>query len=245
MDLGFDTYELKARIAPTAVILIPVFLALAICGTPTGFDLKDNILSGLAGVAIIYLFAQLIAYLGRRLQKHLFLHWGGAPSVSIMRWTDSTFSQEQKAQIGRSVEDVLAMRLPSPDDEAHNGTEADQRIDEVFKQVRGYLYEKESKGLWRQHLAEYGFARNLIAGWFTGGVISLACAGIMFYGWHNGKGISHLTGAITCMVWAALFALGRLTFLDSFTKHLAERYAQSAWTAFLQSARMGGGGGKQ
>ena len=57
----FSTYELKARLVPAVLILVPVLAWLH----TFGFFEDLDILEGALGIAVLYLLAQVFAKLGR------------------------------------------------------------------------------------------------------------------------------------------------------------------------------------
>jgi hypothetical protein len=175
------------------------------------------------------------------MQIKLFETWGAMPTTRLVRWKDNTFSEEQKTNIFKAVKKVLGYDMPTLKEEEKDIKTSDNRRDAIFKDVRSYLYENESKGLWREHLAEYGFARNLLASSWIAGLLAIISGGASFYKYYDSSDARWIWYGIGCCIWALGFMIGRYTFLSTFTKHMADRYAESAWLAFLNSSRTKGG----
>ena len=75
-----DSYSTRARMFPVYVTISPVILAIAAL-VPKGLDLP---LAGAAAIVLVplsFLASQVGADFGKRLEKDLWLKWGGPPTT--------------------------------------------------------------------------------------------------------------------------------------------------------------------
>src|SRR5207248_226569 len=89
--------------------------------------------------------------------------------------------------------------------------------------------------LWSKHNAEYGFYRNLLACrilWVIIAVASFAFSAI--FSMKMGKSVLNPASIISLLSLVCAICVGWFV-LPTATKRLAEAYAESAWTAFLQA----------
>jgi hypothetical protein len=236
----FDLYEIKARVVPSIIILLPFIILILMWIGFDKYDATSSVFTGIIGIVTLYACGQLFAKMGRNMQIILFKKWGGTPSIQIIRWKDNTLSNEQKENIINKVKKILEYEMPTLEEEENDPKVADDRRDMIFKDIRSYLYENESKGLWREHLAEYGFARNLIAPSYIAGLLGMISGAAALYKYYESSEAHWVWYGIVCCIWSISFIIGRHTFLLSFTRHMAFRYAESAWLAFLNSGRKKG-----
>ena len=153
-----------------------------------------------------------------------------------MRHRDTFFGKNLKLLIYEALNRELSARLFTDAEEARNRTGADNAIKDAFKQVRPYLRSKDPKGLWHSHNIEYGFSRNLLGSRLLWVAVALgAFVFAVVYGIKTGRG--PLNPAST-MDFISLLGAGYLGWavLPAATKHRADRYAESAWMAFLRLA---------
>jgi hypothetical protein len=112
---------------------------------------------------------------------------------------------------------------------------------DAFTQVRTILDLEKPDGKHQVHNCEYGFARNLLGSCPIGMVVSLAAAAwcIVFslvqQTWWSG------VGAATCLLFLVGFIASKQYWLPSLAKMGADRYAEKAWTIFIEVKGRGNG----
>lgn len=230
-----DAYDLKARILPAAVVGSPLIILGAVaCFSLFDVGVKSISSAAVVGVAVLYAFSQLVVRgAGADLEKKLWFEWDGPPSTRIVRWRDNTLGRDLKQKIHERVEQKFACKLASELDEIANPDAADAVINDVFRQVRVLLRQKAPKGLWFVHNTEYGFLRNVLGScriWIILSACSAFIAGSV-YG-VTAQPLWAAAGVINVGIAATAFLLCRGP-LRSLCKHAADRYAESAWVAFL------------
>jgi hypothetical protein len=233
-----DQYEIRARIAPTVVVLSPLlfalfFIVLGVTGSWPGA------LSSLGVVALllVYVLSFLPRQLGRRIEPGLWAGWGGPPTTRRMRWQDSTLDDETKRRLRERAEEVSGVTLLSEDEERNDPEEADELIAKSFVQVRAKVRDEDSEGIWTKHNAEYGANRNLFGSrWLWLGLSALGalvCGAAWYFGTPDFWTLLGLGVEVVSIVIAYLMGWH---LLPRSTKVAADRYAESVSGAFLARA---------
>lgn len=229
----FDAYEVRARLAPALVVASPWMLVVAALLQASASTLLSTSAAAVVFIALIYAFSFAVSHLGRRIEDGLWNSWGGPPSATVLSKADATFSAETKSRIRSSLVATLGIRgttLPGW------AAETD-RVQETFRLVRQLIRQRDPKGLWSTHNAEYGFLRNLLGSWWLLLLNSLLAAGVCGVLWHmRGGETIFILGALSLGL-ALTAILGRIFILPSAIRSASVRYAESAWTSFLANAQ--------
>ena len=112
-----DGYDWKARVIPTAIILLPLFWTFyyfypGVLGSP--LHLAG---SSLLSFALIYLASMFFRDLGVRYARQFWNKRGGMPSTRFGRMRDSFLSHDQKKRIQLAVLNRFGIRLMSIQEE--------------------------------------------------------------------------------------------------------------------------------
>lgn len=230
-----DPYELKARIAPGLILVLPL-LADGIYAAPILSSWPIFAASGVCTLALLYGLSLLVRAGGEGIEPTLWDSWGGPPSTRFMRHRDSTFGAELKLSIQSTLAKMFSARLLTPDAEAQDPDRADKAILDAFRHVRQYLRQHDPDGLWFKHDIEYGFCRNLLGCRVMWAVISV-CATFfaIAYAAKTGAGLLNPASGIGCLSLLCAAYVGWLV-LPRATKRAGDAYAESAWMAFLRIA---------
>jgi hypothetical protein len=230
-----DAYDWKARLIPTAIILLPSF--------STIFYFYPRIMSNplqLAGssflaFALIYLASMFFRHLGVRYARRFWEERGGLSSTRFGRMRDSFLSRDQKNRIQIEVLNRFGIKLMSLEEECERPALADRRIMDAFREIKEFLRRWDGCGLVDKHGAEYGFVRNLCGSRMIFVVQSVG--GIIMCGfkdnwphWTFTRGCWANAVLLTFWVPFAWLALPRMLMLN------AEAYAGRAWVTFLSLA---------
>jgi hypothetical protein len=227
-----DGYDWKARLIPTAILLVPSFYTLY-CFFPGVLDHPLQLAgSSLLSFALIYLASMVFKDRGVRFAKRFWEERGGLPSTRFGRMRDSFLSREQKNRLQLAVLHRFGIRLMSLEEEREYPALADRKIADAFRQVKEFLRRSEGCGLVDKHGAEYGFARNLCGSRIV--FVIQAVSGVIVCGFKGGW--YHWTLTPGCVANLALlilwlpfawFVLPEMLVLN------AETYAGRAWVTFL------------
>jgi hypothetical protein len=230
-----DPYELKARIAPGLILILPLLVDV-VYAAPILSSWPIFAASGVCTLALLYGLSLVVRALGAAIEPSLWDGWGGPPSTRFMRYRDSTFGAELKLSIQGAVAKRLSARLLTPDDEAKNPGRADQAILDAFRQLRQYLRQHDPDGLWFKHNVEYGFCRNLLGCRVMWALVSAGSTvfGVV-YATKTGVGLLNAASAFGCLSLLCAVCIGWLI-LPGAAKRTGEAYAESAWMSFLRTA---------
>jgi len=227
-----DSYEWKARLIPTVIVLLPGFVTTYFLypGIVTNPVLAAG--SGLVSIAVIYLAAMLVRHLGSTYQESAWRAWGGPPSTRYLRMRDSFFSDDQKYRLQVALTERFGVRLVSRESEAKNPDLADKTIMDAFKEVKEFLRKSGEASLVDKHNAEYGFTRNLCGSRWV--FAALAITGFLLCGFTTTERAWDLTpGASVNLILLVIWVPLAWFVLPGMLKRNAETYAERAWLTFL------------
>jgi hypothetical protein len=229
----FDTHELRARVVPSVIVLLPLLSTLFFCFPQGEKSWPAFVSQGVVSLACLYALTFVIRAKGRAIETKLWHSWGGVPSTRILRWRDNTLSKETKKQIQELVLSMWGVQLLPESAEKTDPVRADRLIVDTFSQIKEFLRLQDKEGLWLKQNAEYGFARNLLA---NRDLYVLFCAfGILaciLCAQHARRPIVNV-GTGMNLLFLMVGALVGWRFLPSVTKETADRYAERAWLTFL------------
>ena len=229
----FDPYEIRARVAPSLIVSLPILTTLGLCLPNADRSWQFFVGSGVVALALLYGFTFIVRWLGRSKEDSLWQSWGGAPSTRIMRWPDRTLNRDTKLRISRAVSATFGIQLLSETEERTSPFTADQQIENAFRQVRELLRLRDKDGLWSKHNAEYGFARNLLGSRIL--FLALCFVGIAVcaaMSTHRGDKILS-SGLVTNLIYFLAWVPFGWKLLPKLAKDSADRYAERAWLTFL------------
>lgn len=237
--MNWDIYEIRARIAPTVIICLPIINTLIFIS----FTLINNLAKLLLGSGVVlclllYGLSFAPTYLGRKMEKNLWMIWGGEPTTRFLRWRDTTFGIDLKHQIHLAVRKSCKIRLCSEKEEQIDPDKADEQIKQAFIQVKAIVRNKEPNSLGSTHNAEYGFHRNLLGGrsiWLIISIIGVISLGSI---WYYKRTDLLLMGFLINISLTIFSIIGGWYFLPKSIKIAADRYAVSMWTQFLAISNM-------
>ena len=230
-----DGYDWKARLIPTAILLLPLFCTL--------YSFFPRVLGGslqLAGssllaFALIYLASMFFRDRGVRYARQFWDERGGLPSTRFGRMRDSFLSADQKNRIQLAVLNRFAIRLMSLEEECEYPALADRKIMDAFREIKEFLRRCEGCDLVEKHGAEYGFVRNLCGSRMI--FVVQAISGVVICGFkanwpHWILTAGSLVNLILLVLWIPFgwIVLPRMMMLS------ADTYAGRVWVMFMSLA---------
>ena len=227
-----DGYDWKARLIPTAILLLPLFCTSyyflpGVLGNPLQFAA-----STVFAFALVYLASMFFRDRGVRYARTFWAQRGGLPSTRFGRMRDSYLSADQKSRIQLAVLNRFGIRLMSLEEECEYPILADRKIMDAFREIKELLRRCDGCSLVEKHGAEYGFVRNLCGSrmiFVVEGVSGAVVCG--FKGaWPNWTVTSGcVANIVLLMLWVpfAWLILPRMLMLN------ADAYASRAWVTFL------------
>ena len=99
----FDHYVISARIKPAFFVVLPLAVT-AIVWWPGARQLGGTMITFLMFFGVVGFLSNVISNRGNELQSRLFSEWGGAPSVTLLRFSDPELDPYTKSRYHRQLE---------------------------------------------------------------------------------------------------------------------------------------------
>jgi hypothetical protein len=153
-----DAYERRARLAPAALVALPliVFFSYAFLHPLQG--LLIPILTG-AGVTVIA--AEITRSRGKATERALVPTWDGLPTTRALRRRGAGDGKDRRRH-RRLVDALLPGQLPTAADEAADPIAADARYDAAVRAVLAKLRADNHAAVLNTENRNYGFRRNML-----------------------------------------------------------------------------------
>ena len=164
-----DTYYYKARLFPTVITSIPLFVFVIQVLKPLyGESLKRifDILPMLTSLGIyaglVFLSVQINRFVSKEIfQRFFFKEDINMPTTNYLLWSNEFFAIDTKKAIREKIFSSFNITLLSPTEEQHEDLRARNLIVHAVSQIKNKL--RDNRVLF-QHNIEYGFIRNLLGG---------------------------------------------------------------------------------
>lgn len=204
--MKLDTYSLNARVYPSILVLLPIFLI--------GIYYVTNIEAYyhyLTSFVFLGLFSFVLAQIGRdngkKKEKELFKYWGGKPTCTLLSHSDDRLDIHTKRRIHSLLEQTIpGVKIPTTTQERENKEEANA----IYESCTHYLISKtrdtDKYSLLFKENVNYGFRRNLWGMKIWALIIITSC--MFIHGIMATKSFSTLTTLKTMdwLLFAAFFA---------------------------------------
>ena len=171
---NFDEYNLKARVYPTLLASIPVFLFLLFfVHDLTKINLVLNLISSsVLTILCLYFFSDVVRNLGKALEVKIFKNELYFPTTEFLLHANNSLSKEKRIQIHNKINKEYGCTLCSEKEEEMNEGAARVKI----KEAVGLVRQKVGDGrLVLEFNIRYGFWRNLIGISLFSSVICIFC----------------------------------------------------------------------
>ena len=119
----FDYYELRARIFPTIIVSMPVFITV-LCTTYDLSPVISTLSSSAIWLVLIYALSFWVRHYGKKIEDSLWKKWNGPPSTRFIRWKDNKLNDEIKQGIHTAIKDYCDIQIMSREEEQDNSKEA-------------------------------------------------------------------------------------------------------------------------
>ena len=235
--LGIDSYTLRARLFPVALVALPGVLGALAWTIPAIEGSWETLFAALGGAGLPVLLAELGRDSGKRKEPRLFTLWGGTPTTRRLRHRNAP-NKAILAQQHSSLSELFpGLEIPTAKTEAQDPSAADEVYEACVARLRDRTRSENQFHLVRQENLSYGFRRNLwgmkplgvamaLLGLFVVGVQMMV--GIEKSGW-DVSGVALLVGLIDVMllgIWLRAITL-------DWVRIPAEAYAERLLAASL------------
>lgn len=236
INIKIDKYDIRARIIPGVLLCIPVLITVGAIGVEY-FGWLTSICGSVFITGVLsYGLSMLLRSGGVALQQKMYKQWGGPPSTTFLRWSDSRFSEQKKTLIRNKIKKDFKMELLSREDEQADPNEADRVISDAFDSIRAKLRSTgKTDGLWKIHNIEYGFYRNFLGSWLWGLIMSIAGIIVLLAIYHYGmaKDPRYLIAAGMDFIYGMILVIYVLGHGKQNIRHAAEQYVITAIETYL------------
>ncbi len=210
--MKIDTYYFKARLFPTVITSIPLFVFVIQVLKPLyGESLKNifDILPMLTSLGIyaglVFLSVQINRFVSKEIfQRFFFKEDINMPTTNYLLWSNVFFAVDTKKAISEKIFSFFNITLLNPVEEQQDDLRARNLIVHAVSQIKNKL---RDNAVLFQHNIEYGFIRNLIGGSLIAIVFSIA---IIIYALIYSKGTLRNTGIILLIIYSLPIILSRL-----------------------------------
>jgi hypothetical protein len=163
LDQTFDKYNMRARIFPAVVLVLPLWI-----GVCAWFPFDNKLFSGglmsLGAVALAFIVSDWVRRRGKFIQDDLFQSWGGLPSVLMLSFAHSTITRDtlglchekcKELLPGRDFPATLAVESASQDEYFKTYRMCSDRLNELTRDSKKYPLVFEEN-------VRYGMRRNYL-----------------------------------------------------------------------------------
>lgn len=204
-----DPYDLKARLFPALLALVPAFV-LMVCIYGEKVTFGSALITIPASCGCLFFLARVARNAGTSVQKKQWAQWGGSPTFTYLRYSNSEVINDPvtKERYHQVMAAGINKKFPSPEEEKNNPLEADN----LYRSGVNWLKEqtrdtKKYAHLFKENIA-YGFHRNALGIKPIAICIALGCL-IIALTW---------TGVITAKTpYFQMDQIGTLTFAQTFS----------------------------
>lgn len=231
MNSVFDRYTWQARAFPVYVTISPIILGLAAI-LPQGLDLPMGAATAIVFGPLAFLAGQVGADFGKRLEKPLWMKWGGPPTTRFLRHSNAEFNRVTREQVHTKLRH-LGLNVPSEKDQQANPRAADEHWEACTEKLIRRTRDRRRFPLVFKGLTEYGFRRNLLGLKPFGLPLSittlLVCLWKIWAGWGSLEQVAVPVGA-------ALLSLSLLTTWVVWVREKTVAISANRYARFLLEA---------
>ncbi|MGE0440851.1 MAG: hypothetical protein AB7S39_10200 [Gemmatimonadales bacterium] len=230
-----DLYTLRARVFPVYLATAPALLAVA-AALPTGANVPLTGLSAVVLLPLAYLFGQIAADRGKRIEPRLWRSWGGVPTVRYLRHDNDEFNAGTRLRVHTALQS-LGLAIPTAAEERADQQRAVKLYEAAVEELRRLTRDAKRFPLVREANIEYGFRRNLLGlkgvGLFVTVSSALVIGYILWTEWNAQRSLAPvpLVCGLLCLTVLLAWVLG---VRGDAVRLPAERYAR-----FLLEASLG------
>ncbi|MBR1201049.1 hypothetical protein JQ574_34160 [Bradyrhizobium sp. AUGA SZCCT0158] len=158
---NLDAYTVKARYYPALLATIPGLAALAILISWSRFGLTTIVASAAIPV-LVFASADIARRLGKRIEERIYSESGGKPSVTMLRYSDSTFDAASKEQYRTFLSAKINQPTPTEDQERQDINSGDAFYERAGAWLRENTRDTKKFAVLFAENITYGFRRNLL-----------------------------------------------------------------------------------
>ncbi|AOU96680.1 hypothetical protein BI364_00375 [Acidihalobacter yilgarnensis] len=232
MNIKFDTYSFRARVLPVYLTLVPAVLLVAALA-PDGLKLPLGGAAGIVFVPISYFFSQIGADFGKRLEKDLWLKWGGPPTTRFLRHGNDELNVVTRGRIHNKLREI-GLHVPTRQEQERDKYAADMYYESCTEDLIRRTRDAKKFPLVFKGLTEYGFRRNLFGLKILG--LLLAVVGVAGSVWSAYSGWAATNKVPAVAIVGGLIAAGLLLAWFVWVTERTVKLAANRYARFLLEA---------
>lgn len=157
-----DPYNLRARLFPAFLVLLPLGCAVA-AWVPVELQVLGTLGSVAATLGIATLLQQIVRDAGKRVEPELYRRWGGKPSVRMLHYAHSVVNRQTLARCHAKIRELAPeLAIPgSAEEEAKQPADALSAYESASDLLVGKTRSKEKFALQFEENMNYGYRRNV------------------------------------------------------------------------------------
>lgn len=159
-SLGFDRYDIDARLRPALFVLFPVLLVGAVWA-PQARTLGGAVISIAVACGGAMLLARVARRRGQAVQAKYAARWGPRGTAALLRWSNAEIDPATKTRYHRALT-AAGHILPTTAEEAQDPDAADQAYLGCATWLLEQTRNKKKFDLLAAENIDYGFKRNLL-----------------------------------------------------------------------------------
>lgn len=170
----FDEYSLNARVRPSLLALLPPVLSIYVL-----FPKLYEEVVGLVGLLLVFglvtALSHFVRYRGKIAEKKLYASWGGKPTTSMLRQSNTVIDKVTKQRYYDFFrENINGWFPPLPEIESRNSDEADVFYESAVRWLLEKTRDTKKYRLLFKENISYGFRRNCYGIKWYSVILSLA-----------------------------------------------------------------------
>jgi hypothetical protein len=159
--LSFDKYTRQARLKPSLLVVLPVFVTVAVW-LPKVWTLLGGLTAIISACGLTFLLAELARYQGRKVEREMIAANGDKFTTILLRHHDSTISAATKKTYHAFLKKASKRSLPTIESEKTNPVEADDSYRGAVEWLLEATRNEKRFPLVQIENISYGFRRNLL-----------------------------------------------------------------------------------
>ncbi len=168
----FDAYDLRARVRPALLCLLPPLVVLVLV-FPVSMSWQKSVLSLLLWCGGFFLLSRIARDAGKRIQDALYEEWSGAPTTHLLRHRDRRLDVHSKRTLHAKVSALSGVPMPSPEQEDNNCDAADEAYRAATLWLIKNTRDTKRFALLFKENTNFGFQRNALGLRWVGATIAL------------------------------------------------------------------------
>ncbi|MBC6972694.1 hypothetical protein H9I32_09910 [Bacillus sp. Xin] len=224
----FSKYELKARVFPAFLVLLPIAITVLIW-YPELISMSGSFYLILFIVAILFFLAKICRERGKKVQTKLLKEWGNFPSTRMLRHSDNSIDPVTKKRYHIYLQNnVPGIEMPTAEQELEKPDYYEYQYNSAIK----WLIEntRDNDHLLQDNI-NYGFSRNLLGIKFLGIICCVIAILINIFAAYQSHSLNLL--AIPLKIWLSI--LMNCLFLLLWIFYVNKDYVKSSSEAYART----------